>query len=135
MAHGQGSVTETIYPGKAIGHATKVRIGLASKLPAGTYISGRPIRTRAGCLLALAGREVPPAVLTVRWSRSWTAEIPIPGMKQLRGSWRLSGMHAPIQPIKPVADAALRALAMVLIAVVLIFVLFPAVLAVQAAAR
>lgn len=29
--------TETIYPGKAIGHATKVRIGLASKLPAGTW--------------------------------------------------------------------------------------------------
>jgi spore germination protein YaaH len=31
-------VTETIYPGKAIGHASRVRIGLASKLPAGTYI-------------------------------------------------------------------------------------------------
>jgi spore germination protein YaaH len=30
--------TETIYPGKAIGHAIKVRIGLASKLPAGTYL-------------------------------------------------------------------------------------------------
>ena len=34
---GRGT-TETIYPGKAIGHATKVRIGLASKLPAGTYL-------------------------------------------------------------------------------------------------
>jgi hypothetical protein len=31
-------VTETIYPGKAIGHASRVRIGLASQLPAGTYI-------------------------------------------------------------------------------------------------
>ena len=31
-------LTETIYPGKAIGHATRVRIGLASRLPAGTYI-------------------------------------------------------------------------------------------------
>ncbi len=31
-------VTETIYPGKSIGHATRARIGLASKLPAGTYI-------------------------------------------------------------------------------------------------
>lgn len=33
---GRGPI-ETIYPNKAIGHATKVRIGLASKLPAGTY--------------------------------------------------------------------------------------------------
>ena len=31
-------LTETIYPGKAIGHAIKVRIGLARKLPAGTYL-------------------------------------------------------------------------------------------------
>ena len=31
-------LTETLYPGKAIGHATRVRIGLASRLPAGTYI-------------------------------------------------------------------------------------------------
>jgi hypothetical protein len=56
-------------------------------------------------------------------------------MKQVRGSWRLRGMHAPIQPIKPIAGAALRRLVMVVFAVVLIFGLFPAVLAVQAAAR
>ena len=30
--------TETIYPGRTIGHARRVRIGLASRLPAGTYI-------------------------------------------------------------------------------------------------
>jgi len=30
--------TETIYPGKAIGHVIKVRIGVASRLPAGTYL-------------------------------------------------------------------------------------------------
>ncbi len=29
---------ETIYPDKAIGHATRVRIAAASKLPAGTYL-------------------------------------------------------------------------------------------------
>jgi spore germination protein YaaH len=29
---------ETIYPGRAIGHASRVRIGLATRLPAGTYI-------------------------------------------------------------------------------------------------
>lgn len=31
-------LTETIYPGRAIGHARRVRIGLASRLPAGTYL-------------------------------------------------------------------------------------------------
>ena len=31
-------LTETIFPGKAIGHATRVKIGLASRLPAGTYL-------------------------------------------------------------------------------------------------
>jgi hypothetical protein len=29
--------SETIYPGRSIGHATRVRLGLASKLRAGTY--------------------------------------------------------------------------------------------------
>lgn len=56
-------------------------------------------------------------------------------MKQVPGSRRLRGMHAPIQPIKPIATAALRRVAMVIFAVVLILVLFPAVLAIQAAAR
>jgi len=31
-------LTETIYPGRGIGHARRVRIGLASRLPAGTYL-------------------------------------------------------------------------------------------------
>lgn len=30
--------TETIYPGRAISHGTRIRIALASKLPAGTYL-------------------------------------------------------------------------------------------------
>ena len=82
--------------------------------------------------MALAGREIPPAVLTAIRPGSDDDEIPIRAMKQVPGPRRLRGMHAPIQPI---ATAALRRIAMVIFAVVLIFVLFPAVLAIQAAAR
>jgi len=40
--------TETIYPGRAISHGTRVRIGLASRLPAGTYsLRVRFVRTGA----------------------------------------------------------------------------------------
>ena len=34
----RATVSDTIYPGKAISHATLMRIGLASRLPAGTYL-------------------------------------------------------------------------------------------------
>jgi spore germination protein YaaH len=40
--------TDTIYPGRSISHGTRVRIGLASRLPAGTYLfRARFVRTGA----------------------------------------------------------------------------------------
>ena len=42
-------LTETIYPGRAIGHATRVRIGLATRLPAGTYILVARFERAPGC--------------------------------------------------------------------------------------
>jgi len=60
--------------------------------------------------------------------------MPTRAMKQVRGSRRLRGMHAPTQPIRPIATDAMRRVALVIFAIVLIFVLFPAALAIQAAA-
>ena len=57
--------------------------------------------------------------------------------KQIRGVWRLNGMHAPIQldrPLRPVARTAFRTAFSLVVALLLIFVLLPAILAVQAAA-
>jgi spore germination protein YaaH len=48
--------TETIFPGKGIGHATRVRIALASRLPAGTYsVRVRFVRTGASVAIGLIG--------------------------------------------------------------------------------
>lgn len=84
--------------------------------------------------MALAGREVPPAVLIAIRPGPDGYEIPVRGMKQVPGSRRLRGMHAPTQPIRPIATDAMRRVALVIVAVVLIFGIFPAVLALQVAA-
>jgi hypothetical protein len=60
--------------------------------------------------------------------------MPVRAMKQVPGSRRLRGMHAPTQPIRPIATDAMRRVALVILAIVLIFVLLPAALATQAAA-
>ena len=75
--------------------------------------------------MELAGRRVPPAVLSSTGTR-----FPVAGSKHPVTPWRLTGMHAGMRHI---ALSALRTGVMVALAMLLILGLLPAVLAVEAA--
>ena len=115
--------SSTIYPGRSLSHGRLVRLGLATRLPAGMYTL-RVIFKSGSDGLALADVDVPPAVLIAARTKSAVRA------SQHRGPVRrLLAMHA---PIRPVASLALRSALMVALAMTLILVLLPMILSVEA---